>query len=216
MSSVLSQLSYVEIEAFSGTLGWRFDDRLSVEMLESINSFATDDFRSLFMSPRRTVSVNRFEIATEMVRWQDVCQWDEDETFLIESLPEFCTKVEAVLSKYSLRLSTEDEFEVACGGDLFPWGNKVPPGTPDDTEFTGHNMPNQFGVKLNSNPYNCELVKDYLKLSDGGESIHGYYPWPIPWLSFCPAYRYLQAVLDECFFETLDETYIRPVKLAAR
>jgi len=216
MSTSAHQLEFVTVEHATCNLGWRFDDALPPDVMDTLASFTNDaDFRTLFFSPSRTVEVPRFAIATTTISWEDLCQRDDEELDEIDSLDKFCQRLESDLRQFGWRLPLEDEFELACGGELFPWGNEMPEGIPygDMTAFTGHKTPNERGLYLNSNTYRVELAHNQLKLGDGGESVCGGYPWPIPWLSFCPAYRISADVLEECLFEMLEDAQVRPVLL---
>jgi hypothetical protein len=51
-------------------LGWRFDSVLPKEAVKSMSDFAFGhDFRTLFFSQQRTVSIAPFKIATIAVPW---------------------------------------------------------------------------------------------------------------------------------------------------
>jgi len=72
-------------------------------------------------------------------------------------------------------------------------------------------VPNERGLFLNADTYSVEITRTALKLGDGGESVCGGYEWPIPWLSFCPAYRVPSCLLNDNLFEYLETARVRPV-----
>jgi hypothetical protein len=77
----------------------------------------------------------------------------------------------------------------------------------------GHTKPNARGLKLNANPYRVELVRHALKLGDGGRSICGGDSWPVAWFGLAPCFRLREEDVADCFVETLEEAYVRPVRV---
>lgn len=216
MSLPTHQPQFVKFKQSTNVLGWRFDGVIDHIVIETLEKFTNGgDFRQLYFSPQRTSCVPEFSIATTTLRWENICDWEDEVLDEINTLEQFCKRLDDELESFGWRLPSEDELEVACGGELFPWGNEIPDGIPyrDLTSFSGHKMPNEYGLILNSNSYLVEIVRNQLKLGDGGESVCGAYPWPIPWLSFSPAYRVLPTVIEECLFEMLEDARIRPVLL---
>lgn len=98
---------------------------------------------------------------------------------------------------------------------MFPWGDQIPDGVPygDETSFTAHLAPNQYGLALNANSYCVEIAETAFKLGDGGEAVCGSYPWPIVWLSFCPSYRLVEGATEDLLSEFLEEAQVRPVRI---
>lgn len=205
---------FIEISPITVELGWRFDTVLPKAAEESMAEFAFgQDFRTLFFSPRRTVSVATFQIATCAVPWNELLSWEGDHA--MDDLHDACQHVESELVKFGWRLPTEDEFEIAAGGELFAWGNEIPDGSPypRGTRFTRHKDRNSSGLQLNDDPYKVELVSTAMKMGDGGVSICGGEPWPIAWLSLSPAYRTPKEMVYTAFPEYLETVLIRPVLL---
>lgn len=89
----------------------------------------------------------------------------------------------------------------------------IPSGIPYGTltKFTKHTQVNENDLYLNANTYIVEVTRSALKLGDGGVSVCGGYEWPIPWLSFCPAFFVPDCLLDGCLCEYLEDAQIRPV-----
>jgi hypothetical protein len=211
----LPELKFIEISPASPvTIGWRHDPLISSDVRSIIAPYIDHkDESSRYFSPERRVIFPPFRIATHAFSWETLCDWDDETLNSIESLAQFCDRLELDLRNLRCRLPTEDELEIACGGSLFPWGDEIPEGVPyaDLTEFTVHKGPNEHGLFLNADPYNVEVTRTALKLGDGGESVCGAYEWPIPWLSFCPAYRVPDCLLGDNLFEYLETARIRPV-----
>jgi hypothetical protein len=209
------ELEFVEIHpASSVVIGWRHDSVLKAEIRSIIAPYVDHtDESSRYFSPERSVVVPPFRIATHAFSWEAFCDWDDETLNSIESLAQFCDRLELDLRNLGCRLPTEDEFEIACGGSLFPWGDEIPQGVPygNLTEFTAHKGPNEHGLFLNADPYSVEVTRTALKLGDGGESVCGGYDWPIPWLSFCPAHVVPSCLLDDCLLEFLEAARVRPV-----
>jgi hypothetical protein len=126
-----------------------------------------------------------------------------------------CAHVEQRLAIDGLRVPTEDELEAAAGGSLFPWGTTIPEGIPygNETTFVDHHRPQASGLVLNDDPYRMELTRCALKLGDGGAAICGDDRWPMAWLALSPSFRLTDADMVDCFPETLEATFVRPVKL---
>ncbi len=204
MSHQEFELEFVDIDATTCQLGWRFDNEVASAFIESLNSY-TEHFRDVFFSPHRTVTIPRFSISTTAIYWGDVCTQDGEEFCEIDSLEEWCERVDFYLGKKGWRLPTEDEFELACGGDLFPWGNDVPDNYPDGMILS------DFGLCLNLNMACVEVVRSQMKLGDGGESQCGGYPWPIQWLPFSPAFRVYDPEYE--LHGMLESAHIRPVQM---
>jgi len=212
----MPQLTFKKIKQNTHHLGWRYNDTFPPEAIKTIQDFAHDeDFRTLFFSPKRTVTLDAFSIAKTTVTWEDLVEWETDAFYEAETLEAFCDLLDQRLRTFGWRLPTEDEFEAACGGSLFVWGDEIPDGEPSGsgTEFTKHKMPTESGLLLNADTYNIELVRHQIKLGDGGEAICGGYPYPIAWLALSPKHRIPKEMYGEAFIEYLEDAGIRPVLL---
>jgi hypothetical protein len=159
------------------------------------------------------VTLPEFEIATTVVPLCDLL--GDPYELELATIEDLCDLLDKVLRPGGLRIATEDELEAAAGGSLFPWGQEVPDGIPygAQTSFVRHRQPNAFGLTLNNNPYKVEVCRTVLKFGDGGCAICGAEPWPIAWLTLSPSYRLTTDDIAEFFPETLEEAYVRPVKL---
>ncbi len=209
------EFELVDVPGGNYELGWRHDKLLPAKAIETLEHFTQPkDFRSFYFSPPRKVTIAPFKIATTTITWEDLVDW-EVESFYEEAntVIEFSVMLNEYLAQYKCRLPTEDEFEIACGGSLFPWGDELPKGIPHQgyTSFTKHTLPSTYGLHLDPDTYTMELTFGQLKYGDGGESVCGDYPWPVPWLSFCPAYRINEALFKEAFWEFLEDAQIRVV-----
>lgn len=206
-------MRFVPVAANTYELGWRFTSALPDAALESLSSVV--GLQELFarFSPRRTVALAAFEIATTSIPFQDLIG-DPYELEEIASIEALCSLIDEKLAPANLRLPTEDELEAAAGGSLFAWGTELPEGIPygNETSFTRHKEPNALGLTLNSDPYQLEICRHALKLGDGGSAICGGDPWPMAWLSLSPCFRLSDDDVAECFVETLEATRIRPVR----
>ena len=213
----LPELQFVSIAPDPNTsLGWRFDNVVPNEIRPIIlNYLQPAQEQDRCFSPMRTVTIEPFQIASETFPWESLLEWDDEAIDTIETLTGFCDLLDSHLKSVGLRLPTQDELEIACGGDLFPWGNEFPDGIPygDMTEFKKHKTPNEYNIMLNSNTYNVEVTRTALKLGDGGTTVCGAYEWPIPWLSFCPAFVVSESMLKECLTEFIEDAQIRPVMI---
>jgi hypothetical protein len=211
---VMTEFEFVNLSPGTVELGWRFDDVLPEKAAEAMSDFAFDrDFRTLFFSPRRTVSVAPFKIASIAVPWATL--FDCDDYGDVANLQEACTRFESHLAEFGWRLPTEDEFEFAAGGELFAWGNEIPDGIPSGkhTTFTKHKDKTARGLRLNDDPYNVDLVSAVFKMGDGGVSICGGNDWPIAWLALSPTYRAPEDMVDTALSEYLAGALVRPVQL---
>lgn len=209
-----SELEFVTFESTEYQLGWRFDDVVSAAAMDGINSFFDGgNFREVLFSPKRTIALPSFSIARTTLGWETLRDREDDELDDVATPDEFCQWLEVDLNKRGWRLPTEDEFEAACGHSLFPWGDQIPEGHPSGDSFAYSPVKSTRGLVYNSNTYQVELTRTQLKLGDGGESVCGGYPWPVPWLSLCPAYRVQPEVVNESFFDMLDDAQFRPVLL---
>ncbi len=200
----MNGLRYVTIPSGMYELGWRFTESMPAEALVELSRFA----------PHRTVVLSAFSIAATTVSFESV-MGDPYELDELTSLNALCERIDAHLAKNGLRLPTEDELEAAAGGSLFPWGMEIPDGIPygERTSFTKHQRLNDFGLALNADPYQVEIVRTALKLGDGGATICGSDPWPLAWLTLSPSYRLLEDMYEDCFTETLECARIRPVRI---
>ena len=205
---------FVKLTPGTVELGWRFDDILPKEASAAMSAMTGDeDFRTSFFSPRRTVSLAPFQIATRAVPWDSL--FDNDDFIDTDNMAQACERVDAQLAPLGWRLPTEDELEAAAGGALFFWGNVIPEGIPyaQHTTFTQHHEKNEHGLMLNDDPYRIELVRSVCKMGDGGFSICGGEPWPIAWLALSPAYRTPDELLRTAWEEYLETIQVRPVLL---
>jgi hypothetical protein len=214
--NILNNLEFLTIPAGTYSLGWHFSEQISAEILEQINTFQPlNEFLSQF-SPQREIHSPAFTIAKTTIAVEallgNVYELDH-----LTTLSEYCNALDAVLAPAGMRLPTEDELEVACGGALFSWGMEIPDGVPysKKTTFTQHKVPNQYGLLLDNDPYGPEIVRQVLKLGDGGESIHGAYPWPIAWLSLASSWFLDDDGLQGCLPEFMECTSVRPILIAA-
>lgn len=149
----LGDLRYVDIPAAVYSLGWRFDDTISGEARQSMEAFLPWDELLKRFSPRRTVDLPSFSIATTTIAAEDLLSdIDDDDDGHLESLAALCSALNLALGRHGLRLPSEDEVEAACSGGMFPWGDQIPDGVPygDETSFTAHLAPNQYGLALNA------------------------------------------------------------------
>jgi hypothetical protein len=210
----MTDFEFIEMTPGAVELGWRFDGVLPKQAAAAMSEFAFGhDFRTLFFSPRRTVSVAPYKIATVAVPWDTLL--DCDDCMDVANPQEACTRIDSQLAKFGWRLPTEDEFEIAAGGALFAWGNEIPDGIPygKHTAFTKHKNRTLRGLLLNDDPYKVELVSAVFKMGDGGVSICGGNEWPIAWLALSPTYRAPAEMVDTAFGEYLESALVRPVLL---
>jgi hypothetical protein len=195
-------------------IGWRFSSQLSDEHWSAIVAFiAKEEFLGQF-STQRTVALPGFAIARESISIDEVLAESQD-LDAANTLADVCDLVDRALLPFGMRLPSEDELEVACGGELFPWGTTVPKGVPygSETSFVRHQEPTSLGVQANSNPYRVELVRTAFKLGDGGTALCGGYPWPIPWFALAGSWTMKGASVEDYLFEFLEEARIRPVRI---
>ncbi len=217
MTKIIQNHTYEFVDIPEGTyeLGWRFDQLLPQEVLQMLEQYTQPkDFRAFYFSPKRIVNLNSFKIATTTITWEDLVDWNVEPFYeQANTIVAFCDLLNAYLKQFGCRLPTEDEFEVACGGALFPWGTEIPEGLPlrKYTTFRKHELPSAFGLHLDPDSYKQELVYGKLKYGDGGEAVCGGYTWPVPWLSYCPAYRVVDVLLQEAFWEFLEDAQVRVV-----
>lgn len=206
-------MKFVTIPAGTFKLGWRFEK--SALFNESADNKSAIDTFVTMCSNQRNVDLPAFSIASEPIPISDLIGDPYDLEDDVDSLEALCNYVDDVLFADGLRLPTEDELEAAAGGELFSWGNHIPDGKPygKETSFTGHKKPNAFGLTLLANPYKTELTRTALKFGDGGSSICGGDAWPLSWLPLSSCFRMNDQNIAECFSETLEECFVRPVKL---
>jgi hypothetical protein len=209
----MTDFEFIEITPGPVELGWRFDGVLPIEAADAMAEFAlSDDFRTFFFSPRRTVTVPPFRIATTAVPWDTLFACDDYGD--LANLAEACSRFETELAKLGWRLPTEDEFEIAAGGELFAWGNEIPDWIPYGKQtFSRHKERTSRGLLLNDDPYQVELVSTVFKMGDGGVSICGGNNWPIAWLSLSPTYRVVDEMIEQALPEFLESSLVRPVLL---
>lgn len=204
-------MDLVSIPGGTYELGWRHKpEGAALSALEEFVSLAELEVRH---SPPRTVHLSAFEITASCVKLADLIEARADLFEHAASMSDYCDATDAVLAEWGFRLPTEDEFEAALGPASFPWGNEIPKGIPHSgqTQFRGHFQATSRGLSYNPSTYLGELVRTALKLGDGGEAICGAYPWPVPWLSFSPAYRIGGDV--DFLHEYLEGAEVRRVKL---
>src|SRR5262249_13289427 len=145
----MTDFEFIDLKPGTVELGWRFDNTLPKKAAEAMSEFAFGhDFRTLFFSPRRTVSVAPFKIATIAVPWDTLFTCGDYGD--VANLQEACRRFNSQLAKYGWRLPTEDEFEIAASGELFAWGNEIPDGIPygKRTTFTRHKDKTSRGLRL--------------------------------------------------------------------
>ena len=130
-------MKFVNFDSSECELGWRFNDTLKANELDEIKAFYRDCFNEIF-SPIRTVKVSSFSIAKTTFSWENLFDWEDEELDEVQTIEDFCLKINQGLKQYNWRLPTEDEFELACGGHLFSWGNSIPDGIPygKETSFS--------------------------------------------------------------------------------
>jgi len=207
-------LEFVEVPAGRFEIGWRFTAQLSDEQWDAITAFITkEEFLGQFSS-QRTVALPGFAIASQSISIDDVLA-ESEEYDAANTLADVCDLVDRALLPFGMRLPSEDELEVACGGELFPWGMTVPGGSPygSETSFVKHQQPTSRGLQANSNPYRVELVRTAFKLGDGGTALCGGYPWPIPWFALAGSWTMNGASVEEYLFEFLEDARVRPVRM---
>jgi hypothetical protein len=206
-------MKFINIPQNSYELGWRFD--WPANLLESVDlKLSLEKFVS-HCSHRRSVTLAEFSIAERPIVLSEFIgdPYDLDEK--IEDLDSLCQHIDQILESRNLRLPTEDELEAASAGEIFIWGNEIPDGIPYDksSSFVAHRAHNSFGLYFLSDPYKVEICRTALKFGDGGSAICGGDQWPLAWLKLSPCFRMIDNDLLDCFIETLEETYIRPVRL---
>lgn len=154
-----------------------------------------------------------FDIAREAVPFSELIG-DPYDPGDVDSIEALCDLVDERLAGDDLRLPSEDEIEAAAGGPLFPWGTTLPDGIPygAGTSFVDHKKPNHLGLQPLGDPYKVELCRSALKFGDGGSAICGGDTWPIAWLALSPSFRLTTEDIQDCFLETLEECFIRPVR----
>jgi hypothetical protein len=212
--NILNDLEFITIPAGRHELGWRFSAQITPEVLEQIANFQPlDEFLQQF-SPKREVHLPAFRIAKTTIGVEALLG-NVYELEHLTTLAEYCDALDAVLAPAGMRLPTEDELEVACGGALFSWGMEIPDGVPYDkqTTFTQHKVPNQYGLLLDNDPYGPEIVRQVLKLGNGGESLCGAYPWPIAWLTLASSWFVDDDRLQGYLPEFMEWTSVRPIRI---
>jgi hypothetical protein len=213
-AAALGQAARMDLVVVPGgtfELGWRFTLPSEIRVSSDAARFV-DDFITR-CSPRRNVALPAFEIAREPVQLADLLG-DPYELKDVRTLGRLCDVVDEVLAAQRLSVPSEDELEAAAGGALFPWGMHIPDGIPygNETSFQAHEKPNNLGLHLLADPYKVELSRTALKFGDGGAAICDAEPWPLAWLALSPSFRLTDEDVSECFVETLEECYVRPVK----
>ncbi|MBK8256456.1 MAG: hypothetical protein IPK82_27785 [Polyangiaceae bacterium] len=203
---------WIKVPAGLYQLGWRYTDLLpaGAAQPEAVDSWVRRRF-----SPERDVHLPEFEIARDAVAVSALAGDSYD--LECTTLSELCDLLDALLSKHGCRVPAEDELEAAAGGSLFWWGNKLPDGAPyrAETSFFAHRFPNSRGIQFLGDPYKVEVVRTTLKFGDGGTAICGGEPWPAAWLTLSNPHRWGDAEIVDCFPETVEAAYVRPVKLAS-
>ena len=202
--------TFVEIPGRHYALGNRPD-------LEGLNPGDREWVEARFSKPR-TVTLAPFSIATTTLSAEDLlAELSDDVLDRIENYADIAALLQTELHALGLRLPSSDELEAAFApnGQVFPWGAARPEGEPwpSKTTFDAHRRPTELGLVPNSNPYRVELTTDAVMFGDGGESLCGGYPWPIPWMSFSPAYRVPIELVEDLLFEFLEESRIRAVRV---
>jgi hypothetical protein len=207
-------MAFLEIAGGSYELGLRDVHALPLDSLANIEEFSIDDLLSNF-SGNRTVTVSPFRISVDPIRLNDLIQFDRNGFEKADTLSSVCETVDAILAQWGQRLPNEDEWEIALGPHLFPWGEIIPEGVPyaKQTSFSGHLRPSTKGFNYNSSTYITELCRTALKLGDGGAAVCGGYPWPSAWLSLACSHRLTDKDIEGCFFEFMEDTEIRAVLL---
>jgi hypothetical protein len=206
----LDTVTYALIKGGTFTLGWRFqlpaDLAADPDALDAAQAYIT------YCSPQRVVTVPSFYIATEAAPLEDLVGNPYD--LKVFDLASLCNLLDSQLEPMGLRLPTEDELEIAAGGTLFPWGDRIPDGIPykNETAFDAHRKPNAFGLRFLANPYRTEVSRSALKFGDGGSAICGGEPWPLAWIAMSNCYRLSDSAISDCFPETLEEAFVRPVR----
>lgn len=196
-------------------LGWHYNDQISAKAKQHISNFLPmREFTTRF-STHRQVDLVSFSIASTALSVEAMVNYylSEEQIKAISTITVLCDMLDDVLKPRGLRIPTEDEFEVACGGGLFPWGMEIPDGIPyqSETTFQQHKKPNKYGLLLNANPYSVALVKDAFKLGDGGEAICGGYPWPIAWFALASSWSLSDREINDCLSEFIEEAYVHLV-----
>lgn len=206
-------MKFITVPSATHELGWRFTSNLPDAAIAALSSLVPREEMGTRFSPHRKVALAAFEIASTPVTFQSVLgdPYEIDGLSTIEAL---CDLVDTKLASDNLRLPTEDELEAAAGGTLFAWGMELPDGIPHGTgtSFARHKEPNALGLAFEGDPYRVEICRHALKFGDGGSSICGSDPWPMAWLALSPSFRLGNRDVAECFPETLEEAFIRPVR----
>lgn len=206
-------MKFITVPSATYELGWRFTSDLSSAAAATLATLVPPSEMVTRFSPHRKVALATFEIASTSVTFRSVLgdPYEIDGLSTIEAL---CDLVDTKLASDNLRLPTEDELEAAAGGTLFAWGMELPDGIPygTGTSFVRHKEPNALGLAFAGDPYQVEICRHALKFGDGGSSICGSEPWPMAWLSLSPSFRLGNRDVAECFPETLEAAFIRPVR----
>ena len=205
-------MKFIPIPGDRYELGWRFS--LPDRVRESRAVASLVDGYIAKCSRHRHVELAGFEIARDPIPIADLIGDPYDLPEDIATLQALCDVVDERLMASGLRLPSEDELEAAAGGSLFPWGMELPDGIPygDETAFDGHRAVAPFGLQLLGDPYKVEVSRYALKFGDGGGAICGDEPWPIAWLAMSPSFRLVDEDISDCFPETLEECYVRPIR----
>jgi hypothetical protein len=204
-------MDFVAIPGGTFDLGWRF--ALPKQIRDNTDTASAVESYIAMCSEARKVTLPPFQIARHPLPISELIG-DPYRLVGVATLKTLCDLVDERLASDALRLPTEDELEFAAGGTLFPWGDLIPDGIPygNETSFLEHKKPNAFGLLLLGDPYKVELCRNALKFGDGGVAICGGDSWPLAWLALSPSFRLTDREISECFPETLEQCYVRPVR----
>jgi len=207
-------MSFVKIPGGAYDLGWQ-PENLPSDVLHALREFVDLNELSARYSPRRTVKMTSFSISADCIKLRSLMEGAEEELESVSDIQSLCDVVEKLLLVQGLRLASEDEWEVAFGGSLFPWGARVPDGASygSQTQFSGHLHPTKLGLSFNPSTYAVELSKGAFKLGDGGEAVCGSYPWPLTWMPLCISHRMVSSNVDGCLREFIEDAEVRLVQV---
>jgi len=105
------ELQFAETQPPSpAVIGWRHEGVLRAEARSVIAPYIDHrDESARYFTPKRSVIVPPFRIATRTFHWESLCEWDEDTISSIDTLAEFCDRIEHDLEQFGWRLPTESD-----------------------------------------------------------------------------------------------------------
>ncbi len=206
---------WVELPGGTYNLGWRFTEFLPSDVRDAAQQqWGTEAFERRF-SPLRSVELASIRIArapTKLAELLDVYEMPDE----VETIAQVCALIDEELATAAMRLPTEDEFEAACGPGMLFLGDKIPDGSP----YSNRHPVQEFEGPLTflTDSYTPELVRNVLKMGDGGQVVCGAQDDALAWLTLATSLREFASSEGnpadaDLLYETLEETYVRPVAL---